>query len=377
MSEYRIVVAGGGVAGLEALIALRSLGGGHVDPVLVSPDRGFAFRALEVAEPFGGRAMRIALDDLLGELDVPQVTDRVARVRPEEMTVETAGGESLAYDALLLALGGIPFPLFAHGVTFDRPGDPESFDELLADVESGLATDIVFVVSDARSWTLPAYELALMLRAWASRRDVSARVRVVTAEDTPLQAFGATVSAEVAAVLDRAHVGVVAGSSPVVVSDGALLAGAHWVTADRIVALPGLAGPRLAGLPSDWEGFIVVGPEGAVPDCPGVYAVGDGAAYPRKQGGLAAQQADTAARAILRDAGLHVPALSEQTVLRGALATPEGPLFMQSASPYGKPGTGALATFTPLWDPPTKVATRWLGPRLDGLVRRRTSAFAA
>ena len=72
-----------------------------------------------------------------------------------------------------------------------------------------------------------------------------------------------------------------------------------------------------------------------------------------------------------------MPSLNEQPVLRGALATPEGPLFMQSASPYGKPGSGALATFTPLWDPPTKVATRWLGPRLDGLVRRRTSAITA
>lgn len=377
MSEFRIVVAGGGVAGLEALIALRSLGGDHVDPVLVSPQRGFAFRALEVAEPFGGRAMSIALDDLLGELDVPQVTDRVLRVAPDRRVVETSGGESLPYDALLLALGGTAFPLHAHGITFDRPGDPAAFDELLADVEAALASDVVFVVPDTRAWTLPAYELALMLRAWSRRRGIAVRIRVVTAEDSPLQAFGASVSDQVAAVLDRADVGTVTGSTPVVVSDGALLAGSHWVTTDRIVSLPGLAGPRLPGVPCDWEGFIEVGPDGAVPGCPGVYAVGDGAAHPRKQGGLAAQQADVAARAILRSAGLDVPPPVEETVLRGALATPEGPLFMQSASPYGGPGSGALASFTPLWEPPTKVATRWLGPRLDGLVRRRTSAIAA
>jgi sulfide:quinone oxidoreductase len=130
-------------------------------------------------------------------------------------------------------------------------------------------------------------------------------------------------------------------------------------------------------VPCDWEGFIVTGPEGAVPDCPGVYAVGDGAAHARKQGGLAAQQADVAARAILRGAGVPVPPADENPVLRGALATPEGPLFLQSASGYGRSGSGSIASFVPLWDPPTKVATRWLGPHLEGLAQRRTRAFAA
>ena len=377
MSEHRIVVAGGGIAGLEAVIALRSLGGTRVDPVLVSPQREFAFRALEVAEPFGARSLRIAVADLLGELEVPQVTDTLVAVDPARRTIDTAQGSSLEYDALLLAVGGTPFPLHAHGITFDRPGDPAPFDELLADVDAGLARDVVFVVPDECAWTLPAYDLALMLRGWARRRDVAVRIRVITAEDSPLQAFGTAVSAKVRGVLDDAEVGVVAGSAPVVISDTALLAGSHWVTADRIVSLPGLAGPRLRGVPCDWAGFVVVDDEGAVPGCPGVYAVGDGAAHSRKQGGLAAQQADVAARAILHAAGVRVPSVTQEPLLRGALATPDGPLFLQSAPPYGQPGSGGTASFVPLWDPPTKVATRWLGPRLEGLVRRRTSAIAA
>lgn len=377
MSQLRIVIAGGGVAGLEAAIALRSLGGDRVAPVLVAPQREFSFRALEVAEPFGGAGpLRFALPDVLSELAIPYVQDKVARVVPGNRSVTTAAGRSLDYDALLLALGGTPYPVYANGITFDRPHDPGPFQELLADVEAGLASEVVFVVPDAAGWTLPAYDLALLLRGWSRRRGIRVGIRLATAEEAPLQAFGPLPVAHVRAVLERADVGLVTGASPVVVSDTALVASGHWLTADRIVSLPCIAGPRLAGVPSDADGFVLVGADGGVPDCPGVHAVGDGAAHRRKQGGLAAQQADAAARAILAAAGIAV-APADQPVLRGVLATPEGPLFLQAASAYGEDGGGSVASFTPLWDPPTKVATRWLGPHLAGLAQRRMSAFAA
>ena len=58
----RVVVAGGGVAGLETLVALRALAGDRVAATLVAPDDAFAMRALDVFEPFGlGRAHRYAL----------------------------------------------------------------------------------------------------------------------------------------------------------------------------------------------------------------------------------------------------------------------------------------------------------------------------
>ena len=59
------------------------------------------------------------------------------------------------------------------------------------------------------------------------------------------------------------------------------------------------------------------------------------------------------------------------------LATPDGPLFLQGPLGYGSPGEGSVASLTPLWDPPSKVVTRWLGPHLEGLVARRSAAFAA
>jgi hypothetical protein len=36
-----------------------------------------------------------------------------------------------------------------------------------------------------------------------------------------------------------------------------------------------------------------------------------------------------------------------------------------------------MASFTPLWDPPTEVVTRWLGPHLEGVMQRRLGALAA
>jgi sulfide:quinone oxidoreductase len=375
---HRIVIAGGGVAALEAAIALRTLGGTRVAPVLVSPSTEFSFRAREVGEPFGRVApLRFPLTDLLSDLDVLHVLDSVAAVDAPARLVGTSSGRNVPYQGLLVAVGGTPFPAYAHGITFDRPHNPEPFEELIDDVRAGLVADVAFLVPDAAGWTLPAYDLACMLRGWAGREGHQVRVRVVSAEAAPLEAFGSSASRKVADVLRSCDVEVICGCEPVLVSDTTMTAGGHWMTADRLVSLPRLAGPGLRGLPCDWGGFIKVAADGAVPGCPGVFAVGDGAAHPRKQGGLAAQQADVAARALLHRAGIATPAPPDPLTLRGVLATPAGPLYLQAQARYGSRDSNSVASFEPLWDPPSKVATRWLGPFLDGLVSRRTAAFAA
>src|SRR4051794_7602459 len=49
--RLRLVVAGGGVAGLEALVALQALAPGRIDATLLEPGDTFRQRALDVAEP--------------------------------------------------------------------------------------------------------------------------------------------------------------------------------------------------------------------------------------------------------------------------------------------------------------------------------------
>ncbi|MCW2968056.1 MAG: hypothetical protein JWM71_1828, partial [Solirubrobacteraceae bacterium] len=195
----RVVIAGGGVAALEAAVALRRLGGDAVRPVLVAPNEDFSFRAREVGEPFGKpSSLRVPLAEILDDLSVRFVHDRLAAVDTERRLVRTADGRDLFYDDLLVALGGTPFPAFAHGISFDRREDPGAFDELLADVEAGLVGNVAFVVPDASGWPLPAYDLALILRAWARRHEIELGIQVVTVESAPLDCFGAAASREVA-----------------------------------------------------------------------------------------------------------------------------------------------------------------------------------
>ena len=60
--RYRVLIAGGGVAALEAMVALRRLAEERVDIELLAPDRDFFYRPLAVAEPFGaGEAFRFDL----------------------------------------------------------------------------------------------------------------------------------------------------------------------------------------------------------------------------------------------------------------------------------------------------------------------------
>ena len=48
-----IVIAGGGVAGLEALLALHRALEAGARLTLIAPDPDFTYRPLAVAEPFG------------------------------------------------------------------------------------------------------------------------------------------------------------------------------------------------------------------------------------------------------------------------------------------------------------------------------------
>ena len=56
--RLRLVVAGAGVAGLEALVALHTLAPGRIAATLVDPGQAFRLRALDIGEPFGLRRAR-------------------------------------------------------------------------------------------------------------------------------------------------------------------------------------------------------------------------------------------------------------------------------------------------------------------------------
>ena len=85
-----------------------------------------------------------------------------------------------------------------------------------------------------------------------------------------------------------------------------VLPGGAEIFVDRVITLPVLEGPRLHGLPHDPHGFIPVDAHGRVAGVADIYAAGDITAFPLKQGGLAAQQADAVAEMIAAAAGAAV-----------------------------------------------------------------------
>jgi anaerobic glycerol-3-phosphate dehydrogenase len=100
--SFEVVIAGGGVAALEAAIALREIAGDRVALTLVAPDTDFSYRALAVREPFA-----------------------------------EGTGPAFPYDAPLLALGAHPRNPFRHGSTLDAEHMDQPLHGLVQDVEGG------------------------------------------------------------------------------------------------------------------------------------------------------------------------------------------------------------------------------------------------
>lgn len=365
----RVVIAGGGVAALETLIGIRTRARSPFDVTVVAPEPDFVLRPLEVSQPFGyEHARRYPLADLVDGQGARLVPGAVAQVMPDERAVILDSGPRLPYDVLVVAVGARAVPPFEHGVLFDRRNDAAAFDDALGDLGAGLAGGMAVVVPPGAGWTLPAYELALATVQWGRERGLERLpVTLVTVEPRPLDAFGGQASEGVAALLAQAGVRVVSGTPTQVETDTALRlgAGGRWLTVDRIVSLPVAAGLAIPGLPVDASGFVPTDDRGRVTGRERIYAAGDGANGPIKQGGLAAQQADAVVEDIAAMTRGDTVALPPRPVLRGLLRTADGPRYLR-AELDDPEGTSTISR-TPLWWPPSRIASIWLSPELDRL----------
>ena len=366
--SHRIVIAGGGIAALEALVALREQAPPGCRITLASPTDTFAYRPLAVQEPFGrGGGRRFSLAAVTRDLGAAYVRDALIRVDGPARTAILRTGATLPYDTLLIAIGAHPYPAFAHGITFDRNTQAAEFDELLSDVDARLAPHVAIVVPEHVGWTLPAYELALSIAAYG-RRPHGRRIAVtlVTHERQPLAAFGTTASRAVADVLDEAGVEVIAGREAVVMSEGALIAGSQWITADRIVALPRLAGPRPRGVPCRSPRLHPGRPPWARPRPARRlrrrrrHVRVDQAGRPGRAAGRRRRRAHRLAAG--RGPGAHA---ADARAARCAGDAPRHAL-PQAELGAGRAGEGSIASWLPLWPAPGRVASRLLGRYLEG-----------
>jgi sulfide:quinone oxidoreductase len=279
-SPSQVLVAGGGVAGLEAVLALQALAPSRFAIELVTPQRHVISRSLLAGPPFlRATATRVELAEIADERGFRVTRDVVELVDPGSHSVLTQGGVRRSYDILVLALGTWPTAAVTGAVPFRGL---EDLGAVLAGLEA--TTSVAFVARSASMWTAPLYALALQAVDWAADRQAALDVLVVTAERA-----GERVRAE---LLDA---GVVLMADTVAdrFRDGALeLAGGGRVEVGLAVALPHLTGRAVRGLPSGAaNGFIHVDESGSVAGVDDVYAIGDmtGRRLPAaEQAGLAA-----------------------------------------------------------------------------------------
>ena len=244
--------------------------------------------------------------------------------------------------------------------------DQERLHGIVQYVEEGYLRRLAFVVPAGNTWPLPLYELALMLAERADSMCAALELHLITPEDAPLKIFGADASREIASLLAAAGVVVHLSTKAQLVSPGRLELGhgAPILDVDRIITLPRLEGPSIAGLPANPDGFLATDNHSRVTGVADVYAAGDVTAFHIKQGGIACQQADAAAADIASRAGAPVQPEPFVPVLRGLLLTERWARFLRhdTTAPDASDVAGRA-----LWWPPTKIAGRELAGYLEGL----------
>ncbi len=392
--RHRVLVAGGGVAALEGVLALRALGGDHVSIAILTPGSELLYRPVTVAEAFDrGQAHTFKIDEILSDQGVERIRDSLALVDAPAMTVVTGAGDRLDYDSLLVATGAHRTETLPGALAFGGRDEVPALRAILDELTTGATRSVAFTLASAQQWPIPLYEIALLTAAHLREHGSRGRVILVTPEERPLNLFGPAAEDAIRPILAAVGIEVRCSAMPARVGHRELLlAGGGGIPVDRVVTLPVLAGPRIPGLPADERGFIPVDAHGRVRGAPGVLAAGDVTSFPLKQGGLAAQEADAAAAQIAHDAGAPVSPERFSPVLRGLLITAGAPIYLRcepqrlarhssvaidDRPPGGgthAPAGASVASDQALWWPPAKIAGRYLAPHL---ATARPLTFAA
>jgi sulfide:quinone oxidoreductase len=374
MSERpNVLVAGGGVAALETLLALHELVGHRVRLELLAPGTHFMNRPASVAEPFGlGGPAPVPFAQVAGRCRAALHSGTLARVRPDDRVAVTGDGNELPYDSIVVAVGARAADTIPGALPFGGPQDVPMLTAVLDAAERGDVRAIAFAVPPGIAWTLPLYELAIMTAVeLRSRGAGDVRLTLVTSENTPLWLFGDQASAVLSTLLRERGIDLVRGRAKAIADGELVLERGERVPADRTIVVPPMQGPWIAGIPHDDHGFIPVDAHGRVGGAPGVFAAGDATSFPIKQGGLASQQADVVATTVAAELGAVAAAPPFRPVLRGLLLTGGAPLYLRAEltakgtvrrTGHARPELRGEVSARALWWPPGKVAGRYLAP---------------
>jgi sulfide:quinone oxidoreductase len=307
----RVLVLGGGFAGLETAFLLRMRLGKAVDITIVSDRDTFLFKPNTIYIPFGAdpESFLVPLRKPAHKQHLNLVEGDVRGLDPDKRLVTLADGEALTYDFLVIATGSGMSPeevpgLAEHAATIWTPEAMSELGRRLEAVrsraEAGGHQEIPFIVPPNNKCAGPLYEIVFMLETWLRRNKLRERVKITysTFEQSFIQAFGPRLHEVVSAEFDERSIEGHTGEVVEEVVDGeARFAGGTVRKFDELVSFPPyVAAIRYEALPADDRGFLLTDLRTRqVQGHPEIYAPGDAGDFPVKQAFLAMLQADATA----------------------------------------------------------------------------------
>ena len=203
LAHPQIVIAGGGVAAIEALLALRHVVGEQVSS-RCSRRSGASSTAPRRSVSRSASAARAPSTSLRSPATRAPSSAAGARGRGSGAgSSGSATAGELSYDVLIVAVGAVPKPALPGAVTFAGPAQAVEVAAVLDRSSAARSRRLVFAVPGEATWSLPVYELAIMAAVDLRDRGVAnATLGIVTPEPEPLRLFGAAAGAALRAMLD-------------------------------------------------------------------------------------------------------------------------------------------------------------------------------
>jgi sulfide:quinone oxidoreductase len=318
MTTARVLIAGGGLGGIETAVELKRRLGDRVAVTVVSPQQRFLFRPDTVFIPFAERVPGLGFDlePALARGDIEYRRARVVAIDPRRRALELDGGSGrtrLKADFVVLATGARTEPSLIPGFedrvisVWTAEGMERLGNGLRAAVErakAGAHPSVLFLVPPGVYWPAPLYELAFLAHDWLRRREVRSSVRVSfrTAESAYLNYLGPRMDPVMdRGFADRGIDGERSWRLARIEGEDAVSEAGERISAELMVAFPPYRGTAdFSGLPTDEKGFVLTEPDGSlrVRGWERLYVVGDAGDFPVKQGELAMLQAVAAADSI-------------------------------------------------------------------------------
>ena len=142
MSDFKVVVCGGGIAAVEGVLRLRKLAGDAVDIQLVAPNEELVLRPLAVRQPFAfGPPHRYPLKRIAADTGADWSRTRSAGWTPKRGRCTPATARRSRSTRSLVAVGARQVEPYPHVRTFSDARADETFQGVVQDIEEGYSRE--------------------------------------------------------------------------------------------------------------------------------------------------------------------------------------------------------------------------------------------